>query len=113
MTTGTPYDFELRYRRADGVYWWFQARNLPVRDQDGRIKIWSGLLTDIEDRKRAEGKLVESERESRLIVDSIPGMVALVSPSGNLEMVSHQALEFFGRTIDELREWGNERHDSS
>jgi len=106
MTTGTPYDGELRCRRADGVYRWFQNRILPVQDTEGRITRWYGLLTDIEDRKRAEEKLRESEYEARLIVDSIPGMVALTSPSGNIEMVSRQALEFFGRTIEEIREWG-------
>jgi PAS domain S-box-containing protein len=56
MTTGTPYDFELRYRRADGVYRWFQARNLPMRDSEGRITGWSALITDIDDRKRAAGQ---------------------------------------------------------
>ena len=106
MTTGTAFDSELRYRRADGLYRWSQTRILPVRDAEGRITRWYGLITDIEDRKRAEDALRESEYEARLTVDSIPGMVALASPSGNIEMVSRQALEFFGRTIEELREWG-------
>ena len=106
MTTGTAYDSELRYRRADGLYRWSQTRILPVRDTEGRITRWYGLITDIDDRKRAEEALRESEHESRLIVDSIPGMVAMVSPTGNIEMVSRQALEFFGRTIEELRGWG-------
>jgi PAS domain S-box-containing protein len=106
MTTGTPYDFEFRARRADGVYRWFQARNLPMRDSDGRITGWSALMTDIEDRKRAEEALRASEYEARLIADSIPGMVGQTTPTGNLEMVSQQALEFFGKTIEELSEWG-------
>ena len=106
MTTGTAYDSELRYRRADGLYRWSQTRILPVRDTEGRITRWYGLITDIDDRKRAEEGLRESEYEARLTVDSIPGMVALLSPTGNLEMVSHQALEFFGRTIEELAGWG-------
>ena len=106
MTTGTAYDSELRYRRADGLYRWSQTRILPVRDTEGRITRWYGLITDIDDRKRAEEALRESEHESRLTVDSIPGMVAMASPSGNIEMVSRQALEFFGRTIEELRGWG-------
>jgi PAS domain S-box-containing protein len=106
MTTGIPYDIEVRCRRADGVYRWFQARNLPTCDSDGRITRWSGLMTDIEDRNRAEEKLRESEQEARLIVDSIPGVVALLSPTGNLEMVSRQCMEFFGRNFEELREWG-------
>ena len=106
LTTGTVYDSELRYRRADGLYRWSQTRILPVRDTEGRITRWYCLMTDIDDRKRAEEKLRESEYEARLTVDSIPGMVAMSSPTGNIEMVSRQALEFFGRTIEELREWG-------
>ena len=106
MTTGTVFDSELRYRRADGLYRWSQTRILPARDTQGRITRWYGLITDIEDRKRAEEKLRESEYEARLTVDSIPGMVGMTLPSGNIEMVSRQALEFFGKTIEELRDWG-------
>ncbi len=106
MTTGTPFESELRYRRADGFYRWSQTRILPVRDTEGRITRWFGLITDIDDRKRAEEALRESEYEARLIVDSIPGVIGVASPSGNIEMVSRRALEFFGQTIEELREWG-------
>src|SRR5580693_3016323 len=65
ITTGTPYDIEHRCRRADGVYRWFQARALPVRDTGGRITGWYVLLTDIEDRKRAEDAIRASEQELR------------------------------------------------
>ena len=54
METGEPYDIEHRSRRADGAYRWFHVRALPVRDTDGRIAHWCGLLTDIDDRKRVE-----------------------------------------------------------
>ena len=104
--TGTPFESELRYRRADGVHRWFQARSLPFRGADDQVAGWYFLLTDIEDRKRAEEALRESEQESRLIVDSIPGIIGVASPSGNIDMVSRRGLEFFGQTIEELREWG-------
>jgi PAS domain S-box-containing protein len=32
-TSGTPFEDELRYRRADGVYRWFHVRIVPVRDE--------------------------------------------------------------------------------
>jgi PAS domain S-box-containing protein len=53
VETGQPYEYELRQRRADGVYRWFQSLALPVRDSQGRITGWYMLLTDIDDRKRA------------------------------------------------------------
>jgi len=58
---GRPYDLELRQRRADGVYRWFQSRALPARDAEGRIAGWYMLLTDIDDRKRAEEELYRSK----------------------------------------------------
>src|SRR6266436_4683515 len=32
VETGQPHDLELRQRRADGVYRWFQSRAVPARD---------------------------------------------------------------------------------
>jgi PAS domain S-box-containing protein len=61
ITSGSPYDFETRVRRFDGVYRWFQVRGLPVRDASGRILRWCSLLTDIDERKRAEDALKRSE----------------------------------------------------
>ena len=62
--------YELRQRRADGVYRWFQSRALPVRDTEGRITGWYMLLTDIDDRKRAEDALRSNEQRLRLIIDT-------------------------------------------
>jgi PAS domain S-box-containing protein len=105
MTTGTPYDFEFRCRRADGVYRWFQARNLPMRDSDGRITGWPALMTDIEDRKRAEEKFRESEYEARLTVDSIPGLIAVLTTSGEVERVNQPLLDYLGKSLEEARQW--------
>jgi formate hydrogenlyase transcriptional activator len=57
IETDQPYDIELRIRRADGVYRWFQVRNQPVRDSEGQIVRWYTLLTDIDERKQAEDRL--------------------------------------------------------
>jgi PAS domain S-box-containing protein len=73
VATGEPFDVEVRALRADGTYRWLHSRGLPLRDINGNIVRWHNLLTDIDERKRAEEALRESEREARLIVDSIPG----------------------------------------
>ena len=56
--------------------------------------------------KRVEAALLESERESRLIVDRIPGLVATLTPAGEVEGVNNQVLEYCGRTLEELKQWG-------
>jgi len=107
ITSGTPMDSEVLYRRADGVYRWFQVRILPARDTEGRITGWYGLLTDIEDRKRAEEALRASETNLREILDSIPGLVCTLSPTGEMELTNRPFLQYFGKTFEEMKDWGN------
>jgi len=105
MTSGTPIDTEVRYRRADGVYRWSQLQIVPVRDTEGKITVWYGQISDIDDRKRAEEALRESEQSFRLIVDGIAGLVAIMSPTGALEVVNRQVLTYFGKTTEQLEGW--------
>jgi PAS domain S-box-containing protein len=112
VTTGASYDDVYRIRRADGQFRWIQSVGEPFRDTDGRITQWYGLIVDIDDQKRAENALRESERESRLLVDSIPGLVVALTPLGEVEFVNRQVLDYFGLTLDELRGWktGDQAH---
>ena len=41
----------------------------------------------------------------RLIVETIPGLIAVMTPSGQVEHVNSQVLEYFGRTLEELKRW--------
>ena len=62
FATGKPLDSEARWRRAaDGEYRWLWTRAVPLRDEQGNILKWYGVLTDVEDRKRAEQALRQSE----------------------------------------------------
>ncbi len=105
VETAHPYALELRQRRADGVYRWFQSRALPARDTEGRITGWYMLLTDIDDRKRAEEALRSNEESLRLIFDSIPGFISTHGAAGEVEVINRQTLEYFGKTAEELKKW--------
>ncbi|WP_407179841.1 PAS domain-containing protein [Bradyrhizobium sp. STM 3562] len=57
MASRQPGEKEARLRRFDGTYRWFLFRANPLRGEDGNVVRWFGLNTDIEDRKRAEEDL--------------------------------------------------------
>jgi formate hydrogenlyase transcriptional activator len=105
VETGQPFENEYRIRRADGVYRWFQGRSLPLRNSEGRIIRWYSLITDVDDRKRVEEALRASEQSLRLIVDSIPGLVATMSAAGEPQLFNRQLVEYFDRTPEELKSW--------
>ena len=54
FASGEPFENEARHRSATGEYRWFLVRAVPLRDKQGKIAKWYGVLTDIEERKRAE-----------------------------------------------------------
>ena len=63
MASGIPYYIELRLRRFDGEYRWFETRGVPIRDDSGRIARWYNLSTDIEDRTRALARLEQMQSD--------------------------------------------------
>jgi formate hydrogenlyase transcriptional activator len=71
IETGQPLDVENRSRRADGVYRWFHVRSRPQHDAEGRIVRWYTLVTDIDERKRAEGELEKAFEEIKRLRDRL------------------------------------------
>jgi len=53
-----------------------------------------------------KGELAGSEYESWRIIDSIPGPVALLTKTGEVDRANRHLLEYFGATIEEVRQWG-------
>ena len=54
---GEPYRMEYRRRRHDGVYRWFQTSLQPLKNQEGEVVRWYGILADVDDLRRAEESL--------------------------------------------------------
>jgi PAS domain S-box-containing protein len=82
IATGEPLYDESRARRHDGTYRWFRDVAFPTRDETGKITGWYGTSMDIDDQKKAEEALRQSERELRLLVDTVPTMIFLTTPEG-------------------------------
>jgi PAS domain S-box-containing protein len=72
LETGQTYEVESRHRRFDGIYRWFHVRGFPLKDTEGRILRWCVLLTDIDDRKRAEAQLAGEKRLLEMVAAGGP-----------------------------------------
>src|SRR5271167_4723182 len=75
LESGNPYDAACRFRGADGRYRWFAVRAEQLRASDGGLLSWYGVLIDIDDQRKAEEALRESEYKLRQIIETVPGLI--------------------------------------
>jgi len=111
MAAGEPYEAEMRLRRADGEYRWFLVRTVPLRDEQGNIVEWYGTSTDIEDQKRAEEALRETQallaRVARAsIVGELTASIAheVNQPLGGIVTNAEAALTWLSDDTPNLKE---------
>jgi len=103
IETGQIYGVEHRCRRADGVYRWFQVRGLPVRNAEGTITAWYLLLTDIDDRKKAEEALRASERNLSVMINAIRTLILVLRPDGSVLDMNQGMLDYTGVTPEDMQ----------
>ena len=102
LVAGEAGAMEARLRRFDGEYRWFAFRVRPLADASGKIVKWFGLNVDIEDRRRSD---LARQDYYRSITDTIPAMIAFMTPAGEVENVNQHFLEYAGTTLEELKGW--------
>jgi len=98
-----PGEVEARVRRFDGEYRWFLVRAVPVRDEWRKVIRWYGTNTDIEDRKRAEEKLRQDERELRRITDAIAEPIGVLAPDGSTLYANQMMLNYVGLSLEDIK----------
>jgi PAS domain S-box-containing protein len=98
--SGRPVDIEFRIGRGDGVWRWMRSRAAPRRDFAGNITRWYGTVEDIDDRKKAEQALRESEALLRAVFDAVPvGLIISDSPGNRIVMCNPRAEAILRRPI--------------
>jgi len=103
LKNGRAMESEARVRRADGEYCWWFIRNVPLRDETGKLVRWYGTAIDIEDRKRAEQALRKSEERWRSVFENSAIGVALTDLNGRFLATNHVYQTIVGYTEEELR----------
>lgn len=102
VTLAVDLDFqtEIRIRRHDGIYHWFDTRAIPLRDATGKIIKWFGSNTDIEEQKRNEQEQTQRQEQFRTVVENAPDAI-FVQTHGCFAYVNPQAVHLFGATSPE------------
>jgi PAS domain S-box-containing protein len=86
--SGMRGELEARLRRFDGEYRWFLFHAEPLYDEVGTITKWYGSATDIEDRKRAEEALRESEQRFRDYAETASDWLWETGPDHRITRIS-------------------------
>jgi diguanylate cyclase (GGDEF)-like protein/PAS domain S-box-containing protein len=112
----SPAQWEKRYVRKDGSLTWVKVTLSVQRDAEGRMLHRISVVEDINDRKRAEMQLRDSEERYRTVFDTGPD-AALVSRLSDgaiidanrkfLDSSGFERAEVIGRTTLELGIWPN------
>jgi PAS domain S-box-containing protein len=99
---------EARLQRFDGEYRWFLFRAEPLRDESGNIVKWYGSATDIEDRKRTEEALRESEQRFRDYAETASDWLWETGPDHRVASMSEHvnAVGFVPSLLPGVTRWG-------
>ena len=100
-----PFELEMRLVKY-GQYCWHVAQYNPLKDERGRIIRWYVTATDIDDRKRLEQKLRQSEEDLRTITDAIRQSIVVLAPDGTTLYANRVALDHTGLTVGEVNDKG-------
>jgi PAS domain S-box-containing protein len=101
-----PFRTEYRLRHWEGDFRWFIDSAMPRFDGTGEFVGYIGSVIDIEDRRRAEQALRESERQFRSVVENLPGLAWSALPDGYLDYFNRRWAEYTGRPPESMEGWG-------
>ncbi|MEJ2167740.1 MAG: PAS domain S-box protein [Desulfobacterales bacterium] len=97
------YITEKRCLKKDGNPVWGRVRATAIRDVNGNIKYWVGLIEDITERKLAEQAIRESEEKYRNILEGIEEGYFEADLKGNLTFYNDAMCKILGYTAEELK----------
>src|SRR5258706_21319 len=107
LQTGRPYEGEMRPRDGTtGEYRWFLDRAVPFTDAQGQIVKWFGTSTDIEEQKRTEQRLKESEENLRVLAETVPQLVWTTGPDNRLDYCNQRYCAYAHATLEQLQGHG-------
>ncbi|MFX1364776.1 MAG: PAS domain S-box protein [Promethearchaeota archaeon] len=84
--------FQYRFKLNDGTYHWMRDEIMLIRDDSGNPVETIGSVIDIDDRVKAEQKLIKSEEKYRTLINNIPGMIYRGNPDWTVQFISNSEI---------------------
>jgi PAS domain S-box-containing protein len=103
---GLQWEEQFPLKSKEGVYHWFLAMAMPVKDAEGRVVRWFGTLTDIT-KERADRELIqESEERFRMLADHMSQMAYMADARGMITWVNRRWIDYTGLDVDQMNNGG-------
>lgn len=96
------YVCEHRVRMADGTFRWHLSRARPIRDARTGVIKWFGTATDIDDAKRAQEQLRQTNAILSAINETTPVLVALKDRDSRIVFANPAVIAVIGRPEAEI-----------
>jgi PAS domain S-box-containing protein len=103
LERGEDWDVECRMVRADGSRGWLEIKARPHYGADGQVARLLGTVADITARKQAEQAAVETAARFETFAQTLPSMVWVSSPDGQMEWFNARVSEYCGLPEGEMK----------
>ena len=102
LLAGQPFEQEYRIRGSDGQVKWVHARAMPQPGRAGEV-VWTGLLTDVSERKQLEAVVRDSEERYRTLFETVAQGVVYQDAAGHITSANPAAQRILGLTLDQMQ----------
>jgi PAS domain S-box-containing protein len=98
------YRMEYRIKDANGDEKWVWEQGNGIYTDEGSLLVLEGFISDITERKRAEGVILTSERRFKDMANLLPQSIYEANINGIVTFANETALTTFGYSQDDILE---------
>jgi PAS domain S-box-containing protein len=103
LADGQIIGFETQHKKKDGTYFWISITSRAVINDDGNIKYYENLCSDITQRKIAEQSLQNSNELHHLLMAALPIPVTVYDEKGNVTYINSAFTDTYGWEYEEVK----------